>query len=59
MLRIREILDLLLVGFVGMAVFGAFLLIVLTNRICLVAQTLWNQDGMLQAPQRLNHRAYK
>lgn len=36
MLRIREILDLLLMGVVGLAVLGALLLMVLTNRVCLM-----------------------
>lgn len=41
MLRIREMLDLLLVGFVGLAVFGAFLLMMLTNRVGLVLRGVW------------------
>jgi hypothetical protein len=36
MLRLRELLDLLLVGFVGLAVFGTLLLMALTNRVCLI-----------------------
>lgn len=54
--RLREVLDLLLIGFVGLAVLGAVLLIVVTNCVCLMAQALWNPDGIPQAPQQLNHR---
>jgi len=36
MLRIREFLELLLVGVVGLAVFGLVLLMVLTNQVCLI-----------------------
>jgi hypothetical protein len=38
--HLQEIIDLVLVGSVGLAVIGAFLLIVATNRLCLVAKAL-------------------
>jgi uncharacterized protein (DUF2062 family) len=50
---LQEALDLIVVGSVVLVLAGAFLLIVVTNRLCLLARRLRSPAAVRQAPQGL------